>query len=199
MVPTRRQVLLASTGGLTAFAGCSVLSDPQQFLLVAVNNYTDTRRQAWLLVEKGGTEQVRQYLEVPAAEPDGWATVETKIALGELPDGTRIDVTVWTGDGLKATTSMTLTCSSEYAGDGIYAQLDASGNLRLNEWCYDEFPSSEARQGNQSVVAKMPYTRHTSNSWVATNRREIYRIHRLPVSVDAERGLSLGIKFEIQT
>ena len=154
MSPTRRQVLLVGTGGLTALAGCSVLSDPQQSLLVAVNNYTDTRRQAYVLIERNGTERVRQYLEVPGADSEGWGTVETRVALGEMPNRARLDVTAWTADGLRGTTSITLTCSSdsEWVGDGIFVQLDASGNLRLNEWCYDEFPSGEARQGgiNQS-------------------------------------------------
>jgi len=157
MPPTRRQVLLASTSGLTALAGCSVLSDPQQSLLVAVHNYTDTRRRAYVLIERNGTERVRQYLEVPGADSDGWGTVETRVALGEMPNGARLDVTAWTEDGLRGNTSITLTCSSDDLGaaggdDGIFVLLDASGNLLLVDWCYDEFPSNEARQGgiNQS-------------------------------------------------
>jgi len=154
MSPTRRQFLLASTGGITALAGCSALSDPQQSLLVAVNNYTDSRREGHVLVEKDGSKIVQQYLEVPAAEPDGWATVETKIALGRMPDDTPLDVTASFGDGLKATGQHTLECSTQYTGDVVYVQIEPEKpvNVRLLLACYDQFPSSEAVQGgiNQS-------------------------------------------------
>jgi hypothetical protein len=154
MSPNRRQFLLAGTGGITALAGCSTLSDPQQSLLVAVNNYTESRHQGHLLIKKDGTELVRQYLEIAAAEPDAWATVETKIALGEMPIGTPLDVTASFGDGLKATGQHTLDCSDEYNGDAIFVQIEKEKpvNVRLNLACYDEFPSAEASQGgiNQS-------------------------------------------------
>jgi len=147
MPPTRRQFLLASTGGITAFAGCSVRSNPQQSLLVAVNNYTDTRHHGQLLIERDDTGIVRQYLEVPGAESDGWATVETKIGLGEMPGGTRLDVTASFGDGLGTDGSLTLDCSDDYTGDAIYVQIQKEMTVRLNEACYDEFPSDEASQG----------------------------------------------------
>lgn len=132
------------------FAGCSALSDPQQSLLIAVNNYTESRHQGNLLVEKDGTELVRQYVEVGAAEPDAWTTVETEIALGEMPGGTRLDVTASFGDGLEATGPITLDCSDEYNGDVVYVQIERPLDLRLNEACYDEFPSGEAQQGGVS-------------------------------------------------
>ena len=149
MSPTRRQFLLASTGGITALAGCSVLSDPQQSLLVAVNNYTESRHQGHVLIEMDGTELVHQYLEVSAAEPDGWVTVETKVELGRMPSDTPLDVTASFGDGLKATGQHTLDCSDQYTGDAIYVQIEDETpvNVRLNLACYDEFPSSEAVQG----------------------------------------------------
>jgi hypothetical protein len=152
MTPTRRQFLLATTGGITAFAGCSVLSNPQQSLLVAVNNYTDTRHHGHVLIEKDGSEVVRQYVEIAAAEPDGWTTVETRIELGEMPSGTRLDVTASFGDGLNTNGPLTLDCSDEYNGDAIYVQIEKEMNVRLNEACYEEFPSDEASQGglNQS-------------------------------------------------
>lgn len=103
MAPTRRRVLLAGTGGITALAGCSVLSDPQQTLLLAVNNYTESPHQGHVLVENDGTNLVHQYLEVPAAEPNTSATVETKITLGDVSGGTPLDVTASFGDGLEAT------------------------------------------------------------------------------------------------
>ena len=149
MSPTRRQLLLAGTGGLTALAGCSALSAPSQSLLVAVNNYTDSRHRGTVLVEVDGEEVVHQYLEVPAAEPDGWATVETKVDLGRLPDDTALDVSASFDDDLEASGQHTLECSETYAGDAVYVQIEneTPPNLRLNLACYDEFPSSEARQG----------------------------------------------------
>jgi hypothetical protein len=147
MSPTRRQFLLASTGGLTACAGCSALSDPQQSLVIAVNNYSDVPRGGFVRIERDGTELVRQYVEVCAAEGDGWTTVETRVSLGELPNGTRLGVMASFGDGLEADGSITLDCTDRYAGDVIYVQLDAELDLYLNEACYDEFPSSEAQQG----------------------------------------------------
>jgi hypothetical protein len=152
MSPTRRQVLLASTGGLIAFTGCSALSDPQQSLLVAVNNYTESRRSGQVLIENDGTELVRQYVEVPAAGPDTWGTVETRVAPGELSSDTPLDVVASFGDGLRATGQHTLDCSDEDTGRAIYVQIEAEVNVRLNLACYDEFPSNEAEQGgiNQS-------------------------------------------------
>ncbi|MFB6183142.1 MAG: hypothetical protein ABEI96_01190 [Haloarculaceae archaeon] len=140
---------------MTALAGCSALSDPQQSLLVAVNNYTDSRREGTVLIEKDGTEIVQQYLEVPAAEPDEWATVETKVVLGRMSSETPLDVTASFGDGLKATGQHTLDCSNRYTGDAIYVQIEPENpvNVRLNLACYDQFPSNEAVQGgiNQSA------------------------------------------------
>jgi hypothetical protein len=149
MSPTRRQLLLAGIGGLTACAGCSALSNPRQSLLIAVNNYSDIPRQGFVSIERDGTELVTQYVEVGAAEEDGWRTVETQVDLGELPDGTRLDVTASFGDGLEADGSMTLNCASDgqHVGDVVYVQLDAARDLYLNDACYDEFPSGEAQQG----------------------------------------------------
>lgn len=149
MSPTRRRLLLASIGGLTACAGCSALSDPQQSLVIAVNNYSDVPRQGFVSIERDGTELVSQYVEVGAAEEDGWTTVETRVDLGELPDGTRLDVTASFGDGLETDGSITLECASnsQYVGNIVFVQLDAKRDLYLNKACYDEFPSEEARQG----------------------------------------------------
>ena len=147
MSPTRRQFLLASTGGITLFSGCSALSDPRRSLLLAVNNYTPSRRDGRVLIEKGDTELVRQYVEVAAATPDTWGTVETEIALGEVSDGTRLDVTASFGDGLSATGSITVDCSDDSEGDAVYVQIERERNVRLNELCYDEFPSAEAVEG----------------------------------------------------
>jgi hypothetical protein len=148
MSPTRRQFLLASTVGITAIAGCSAPSNPQQSLLVAVNNYTESRHSGHLLIEKDGAELVRQYVEVGAAEQDGWTTVETKLSLGEIPSETPLDVTASFGDALKATGRHTLDCSEEYNGRAIFVQLEEEPvDVRLNLACYDEFPSSEATQG----------------------------------------------------
>jgi hypothetical protein len=153
MSPTRRQFLLAGTGGITALAGCSVLTDSQQSLLVAVNNYTESRHEGHVLIEKDGTEVVQQYLEVPAAEPDEWATVEMEFALRKVPSDTPIDVTASFGDGLKATGQHTLDCSDQYTGDAIYVQIEEEQpvNVRLNLACYDEFPSEEAVQGGINI------------------------------------------------
>lgn len=154
MSPTRRQVLLAGTGGLAALAGCSALSNPEQSLLVAVNNYTDSRYHGRVVIETDGTELVSQYLEVDAAEPDGWTTVETEFELGEMPSDTRLDVTASFGDRLEATGQHTLDCTERYTGDAVYVQIENEEpvNLRLNLACYDEFPSDEASEGglNQS-------------------------------------------------
>lgn len=149
MVTTRRQFLLAATGGATAIAGCSAFSNPQQSLLVAVNNYTRSRRRGRVLVERDGTEVVHQYVEVGAAEPDAWATVETKIALGAMPAGTPLDVTASFGDGLNATGQHTLDCSDEYNGRAVFVHIEEETpvDVRLNLACYDEFPSNEAVQG----------------------------------------------------
>ena len=55
MSPTRRQFLLAGTGGIAALAGCSAFSGPKQPLLVAVNNYTESSHQGHVLVERDET------------------------------------------------------------------------------------------------------------------------------------------------
>jgi hypothetical protein len=104
--------------------------------------------QGYVRIEKDGREVVRQYLEVGAAEPDGWTTVETEISFGGLPRGTRLAVTASFDDDLEERGSITLNCTDEYDGEGIYVQIDADLDLGLNEWCYDEFPSAEARQGD---------------------------------------------------
>ncbi len=149
MSPTRRQFLLACTGGITALAGCSALSDPQQSILVAVNNYTESRHQGHVLIERDGTELVHQYLVVGAAEPDTGTSVETKIALGRMPSGTPLDVTASFGDGLKATDQLTLDCSNEYKGDAIFVNIEPEGpvSVNLNLPCYSEFPYNEVFQG----------------------------------------------------
>jgi hypothetical protein len=122
--------------------------------LVAVNNYTESRYEGTVLIESDGTEVVRQYLEIPAAERDGWATVETEITLRSISPP--LDVTASFSD-MKATDQHTLDCSNESDSDGdvIYIQIEPEGNgpnLRLNLACYDGFPSDEAVQGgvNQS-------------------------------------------------
>lgn len=148
MSPTRRQFLLASTGGITALAGCSAFSDPQQPLLIAVNNYTESRHEGYDLIENDGTELIHQYMEVAAAEPDGWTTVETEFAPSELPSDTpRLDVTASFGDGLKASGQHELGCPDQYTGDAIYVQIEKPLDVRLNLACYEEFPSEEAVQG----------------------------------------------------
>jgi hypothetical protein len=152
---TRRKALHAAGVGLIgALAGCSALSDSEKTVLVAVNNYTESRYEGTVLIENDGTEVVHQYLEVPAAEPDGWATVETEITVGSMSEETPLDVKASFGD-MNATDQHTLDCSNEDKGGVIYVQIepDVDGpNLRLNLACYDEFPSSEAEQGgvNQS-------------------------------------------------
>jgi len=153
MPPTRRQFLLTSIGGITALAGCSSLSDPEQSLLISVHNYTESRHEGSLLIENDGTEVARQYVEVAGAPPDEWTSVETEIPLGEMPTGTRLDVTATFG-GREPTESITLDCKPEYAGDAIYVQFEPESptNPQLRFPCYDEFPSTEASQGgiNQS-------------------------------------------------
>lgn len=152
---TRRKALHgAGVGLIGALAGCSALSDSDQTLLVAVNNYTESRYEGTILIENEGTEVVRQYLEIPAAEQDGWATVETEITVSGISDGTSLDVKASFGD-MKATGQHTIDCSNQYNGDVIYVQIEPEvdgPNLRLNLACYDDFPSSEAVQGgiNQS-------------------------------------------------
>lgn len=152
MPPTRRQFLLAGTGAITTLAGCSALSGPKQSLLVAVNNYTETRHRGDVLVATDGSELVHQYLEVPPAEPDGWATVETEIALGRMPRDTPLDVTASFGDGLEASGQHTLGCTDQYTGDAVYVQIENEDpvNVRLNLACYDQFPSNEAIQGGSN-------------------------------------------------
>ncbi|WP_157744154.1 hypothetical protein [Halopenitus persicus] len=154
MSPTRRQFLLGSTGGITAIAGCAALSDPEQSLLISVHNYTDSRHEGALLIENGDTVVARQYMEVAGAPPDEWTTVETEIALGKMPTGTRLDVTASFGDGHEQTESITLDCHPEYTGDAIFVQFEPERptNPQLRNVCYDEFPSAETFQGdaNQS-------------------------------------------------
>jgi hypothetical protein len=147
MSPTRRQILLASSSGFAAFAGCSASSDPQQSLLIAVNNYTESRHQIDVLIERDGTELVRQYLEVAAGEPNAWPTIETKVALGEMPEDTGLNVTVKMGDGSIAHTSVSLDCTHQYTGNAVYAEIEKPGTLGVNELCYDEFPSSDGVGG----------------------------------------------------
>jgi len=149
MSPTRRQFLLGGTSGITALAGCSTLSDPKQFFLLSVNNYTESRQQGHPRIENDGVELVHQYLEVAVAAPDTWATVETNISLGEMPDGTRLAVTASFGDGLTANGSITLDYDDEYNDDAIFVQIENEEpvTVRLNEACYDEFPLEEASQG----------------------------------------------------
>ena len=148
MLPTRRQFLLAGTGGITALAGCSALSNPQQSLLLVVNNYTESRHQGHVLIETDGTELVQQYVIVGAVERDTGTSVETKIALGRMPSGTPLDVTASFGDGLKATGQHTLECDGPYKGDAIFVNLEPEGpvSVNLNLACYNEFPESEPFQ-----------------------------------------------------
>jgi hypothetical protein len=56
-------------------------------------------------------------------------------------------VTASFGRGVETDGSITLNCSDRYEGDVIYVQIEADHTLRLNEACYDEFPSEEAVQG----------------------------------------------------
>ena len=147
---TRRKALHAAGVGLVgALAGCSALSDPQQSLLVAVNNYTESPHQGHVLVEKDGTELLHQYLEVGAAGPDQGRTVETKIALDEMPGGTPLDVTASFGEGLEATGQHKLECIDRYRGRAIFINIEPEGpvSVSLTLACYDEFPESEASQG----------------------------------------------------
>jgi hypothetical protein len=152
MSPTRRQFLLAGMGGITALAGCSSFSDPQQTLLVAVNNYTDSPYHGHVLIEDDDTELVHQYVDVPAAQPDASATVETKVLLGEMPSDTPLDVTATFGDDLQATGQHDLDCTDQYEGDAVYVQIENEQpvNLRLNLACYDDFPSNEAVQNGST-------------------------------------------------
>ena len=116
-------------------------------LVIAVNNYSDVPRQGFVYIERDGTELVRQYVEVGPAGGDGWTTVETRVNLGEIPNGARLGVTASFDDGLETDGSITLDCASQSLGDIVYVQLDAELDLYLNEACYDDFPSDEARQG----------------------------------------------------
>lgn len=113
---TRRKALHATgVGFIGALAGCSALSGSEQTFLVAVNNYTESRYEGTVLIESDGTEVVRQYLEIPAAERDGWATVETEITLRSISPP--LDVTASFSD-MKATDQHTLDCSNESDSDG---------------------------------------------------------------------------------
>jgi len=144
---TRRKALHGAGVGLVgALAGCSALSDPQQSLVIAVNNYTESPHQGHVLIEKDGTELVHQYLEVGAAESDQGRTVETKVALGEMPSGTPLNVTASFADGLEATGQHTLECIDQYRGRAIFVNIEPEGpvSVSLTLACYDEFPESEA-------------------------------------------------------
>jgi hypothetical protein len=129
-----------------------MIFDPQQSLLLAVNNYTESNQDGHILIEKGDMALVRQYVEVPAATRDGWGTVETEIELGKISEDTHLGVTATFGNNLNATDSITLDCSDDFNGDAIYVQIEKERNVRLIERCYDKFPSAEAVQGgvNQS-------------------------------------------------
>jgi len=152
---TRRKALQAAGVGLVgALAGCSALSDSRTTVLLAVNNYTESRHAGTVGIENDGREIVQQYVEIPAAGPDGWATVETESTVDGMPTGAPLDVKASFGD-MTATGQHTLDCSTEYTGPVIYVQIeptDDGPDVRVNLACYDEFPSSEAVQGgiNQS-------------------------------------------------
>ena len=93
---------------------------------------------------------MHQYLDVGSAQPDQGTTVETKVALDEIPSGTPLDVTASFGEGLKATGQHTLDCSEEYTGRAVFVHIEPEGpvSVSLNLACYDEFPSTEATQGD---------------------------------------------------
>ncbi len=79
---------------------------------------------------------VHQYLEVPAAAPGTWATVETKVAFGSMPSDRPLDVTASFGDGLKTTGQHTLDCLDGYDGDAIYVNIgnEKPVDLRLTNF-----------------------------------------------------------------
>ena len=144
---TRRTALRAAGVDLVGpLGGCSALSNPQQTLLVAVNNYTDSSHQGYVLVEKDDTELVNQYLDVGPAALDQGRTVETKIALGEMPRGAPLDVKASFGEGLEATGQHTLECLDQYRGRAVIVNIEPEGpvSVSLTLACYDEFPVSEA-------------------------------------------------------
>ncbi|WP_254537538.1 hypothetical protein [Halomarina litorea] len=123
MPSTRRQFLRAGTGGIAALAGCSAVSGPQQSLRMIVINNSEERHRFHLLIEDGGDELIRQYLEMPAAESPVAPAMETTIALEELPDGTHLDVTAWVRNGPRETAPLTLDCSNDFAGDALTARI----------------------------------------------------------------------------
>jgi len=86
---SRREVLIAGMGGIAMLAGCSVLSDPQQSLRATVLNYTEPPHQFHLVIEDGGTELVRQYLEVPASDGDDGRTRRASSREQRLPSSAR--------------------------------------------------------------------------------------------------------------
>ncbi|MFP4591210.1 MAG: hypothetical protein ACLFMX_04815 [Halobacteriales archaeon] len=139
MSPTRRQVLLAGMGAIPALSGCTVLSTPRQSLLVAVHNHTDSPQYCDLLIEKDDTAVVRQQLDVGAARLDE-TTVETLISLGEMADGTRLDVTASIDPNLEKHGSLTIGCD-EYMGNAVHVVLEKSGDMYLIDNCFEEFPS----------------------------------------------------------
>lgn len=143
MSRSRREVLIAGTGGIAMLAGCSVLSDPQQSLRVTVLNYTETRQQFHLVVEDDGTELIRQYLEVAAGDGDTPPAMETTIALGEMANGTRLNVTAWVANGPKDDAPLTLSCDDESAGDAVTARIESTDSVILSgvgegNSCYSE-------------------------------------------------------------
>lgn len=127
----------------------SALSDPPSSLLDAVDADTESRHRGHVRIESDGTEIVDQYLDLAAADPDQWATVERKVGFGELPSSTPLDVTASFNDGLEATTQHTLDWSDEDNGAAVHAQLEEVKPriVRYYPTCDDEFPSDEASQG----------------------------------------------------
>ena len=132
MSRSRREVLIAGTGGIAMLAGCSVLSDPQQLLRVTILNYTESPHQFHLLVEDGGTELVRQYLEVPAGNGGTPPAMETTVALGEMADGTRLNVAAWVVDGPREDAPLTLSCDDESTGDAVTARVRDTDSVVLS-------------------------------------------------------------------
>lgn len=144
-------------GGLAALAGGSVLSDPQRSLRVTVFNHAETRRRFHLLVASDGAELVRQSVDAPAGEPNAAPRIETTMSLGELADGTRLDVTAWVADGPKANAPPTLDCGTERDGDAVTARIqgpnedEASSDDDSNS-CYSEKASSADSVGETNIT-----------------------------------------------
>jgi hypothetical protein len=74
--------------------------------------------------------------------------VETVVPLGQMPNGTMIDLTAAFGDGMENADSITLGCHA-YECDAIAVQFEPGGesNPRLRTWFHEEFPSEEASGG----------------------------------------------------